>query len=140
MPSSPTRTARAIASACVAFRTRRLDRVVTRIYDEALRPHGLRSTQLNLLTAITLTDGGSPAELSQLLELEKSSLSRNLAILEEREWVRLERDPSGRTQAVHITGAGRDKLEEIRPAWNAAQAVTRTTLGDALFDTLAELD
>ena len=53
----PKRVARLIASGCVALRVRRLGRVVTRIYDNALAPHGINIAQLNLLAAVSIADG-----------------------------------------------------------------------------------
>ncbi len=82
----PARTAQpdlgAIASAtsetCIATRVRQLSRIVTRVYDDALRPHKITASQFTLLTQLAQTDGITAAEIGLDLDIEKSTLSRNL--------------------------------------------------------------
>ena len=78
MPISP---ALEIARDCLASRARRLERLLTRIYDDALRPHGLTGSQLGMLVAIQLSGATSAAAIGRRLNLEKSTVSRNLARL-----------------------------------------------------------
>jgi len=78
---------RLIASECLSVRVRRLGRVITRIYDAALAKHGVSAAQLNLLAAIAAGDGARPGDLTRLLDLEKSTLSRDLKRMERLGWV-----------------------------------------------------
>ncbi|HEY4769754.1 MAG TPA: MarR family transcriptional regulator, partial [Myxococcales bacterium] len=76
-----------MASECLAVRVRRLGRVITRVYDAALAPHGVTIAQLNLLTAIVAADGPRPTDLVRILDVEKSTLSRDLQRMEHLGWI-----------------------------------------------------
>lgn len=109
-------------STCFCTSVRRIDRVLTRIYDEAIRPSGLVTTQYSLLSTlasapadITLTD------LATAIDLDRSTLSRNLNSLERQGFVRLASAEDRRARRVTITPAGCAKLEEARPLWRSAQ-------------------
>ena len=82
------RIGRLIATECLSVRVRRLDRVITRMYDAALARHGLTTAQMNLLAAIAATGGARAADLTRVLEVEKSTLSRDLKRMEQLGWVR----------------------------------------------------
>ena len=112
----PKRVARLIASSCVALRVRRLGRVVTRIYDGALAPHGINIAQLNLLAAVSIAAGARQVDLGRILDVEKSTLSRDLKRMERLGWIQSKPLSSGRGQAVGITPAGARLLEQVRPA------------------------
>jgi len=135
----PKRVARLIASGCVALRVRRLGRVVTRIYDSALAPHGINIAQLNLLAAVSIADGARQVDLGKILDVEKSTLSRDLKRMERLGWIQSKRLSSGRGQAVGITPAGARLLEQARPAWEKAQKAARSELGKTVFAQLRNL-
>src|SRR3954471_24920921 len=92
---------RLIASECLSVRVRRLGRVITRIYDAALAPHGVGIAQLNLLSAIAASGGARAVDLSRILDVEKSTLSRDLKRMEEMGWVR-----AGERRVLTLTPAG----------------------------------
>jgi DNA-binding MarR family transcriptional regulator len=123
---------RLIASECLSVRVRRLGRVITRIYDAALAPHGVNAAQLNLLSAIAASGGARAVDLARLLEVEKSTLSRDLKRMEQAGWVRS--GPAlGVGRAVTLTPAGSRLLLEVREAWEAAQAAAQEVLGRRTF-------
>jgi DNA-binding MarR family transcriptional regulator len=124
-----------IAGQCFARRARFLDRVVSRIYDEAMRPHGLRSTQMSLLVGICLGEPVRPGDLADRLEMDKSTMSRNVARLVDAGWVRTTAT-EGRGHTLVITPQGRALLEEIRPAWESAQRQVCKLLGAEVVDGL----
>jgi DNA-binding MarR family transcriptional regulator len=124
-------TGRKIAESCVGMRVRRLSRMITRIFDEELRPHGVELAQLNLLVALGAAGALSPHDLGVLLDIEKSTLSRTLRTLERDGLVALERT-SGRVSAT-LTRTGERKLEDVRAPWESAQRRARASLGDELF-------
>jgi DNA-binding MarR family transcriptional regulator len=124
---------RLIASECLSVRVRRLGRVITRIYDAALAKHGVSAAQLNLLAAIAAGDGARPGDLTRLLDLEKSTLSRDLKRMERLGWVRSEAAPARRGQLVTLTPAGARLLIDVRPAWQEAQAAAQAELGEKSF-------
>lgn len=128
-------TAQRIAGQCFALRARFLDRMVTRIYDEAMRPHGLRSTQLTLLVGICQAEPVRPGDLAHRLEMDKSTMSRNVARLVDAGWVQTTAT-EGHGHTLAITEEGRALLEEIRPAWEGAQRQVRKVLGPEVVDGL----
>lgn len=132
------RTALTITAECLALRTRRINRTMSRIYDEELRPHGLGAAQLNLLVALGVAGELRPARLAELLDLEKSTLSRNLRRMDQRGWVVIESRP-GSGQSVQLTPEGEELLRNARPAWERAQARARTLLKADLYDALLDL-
>lgn len=122
---------------CTAIRVRRLNRVVTALYDEELRSLGVRASQLNLLVAIGARKSGIRAgELSEALCLDKSTLSRNIDRLQEHGWIRArQRHGSGRRWI--LTARGRRLLVAAEAPWRTAQRRTRALLGPG---TVAALD
>jgi len=131
--------ARRMASECLAVRVRRLGRVVTRVYDAALAPHGVTIAQLNLLTAIVAADGARPTDLVRILDVEKSTLSRDLQRMEDLGWIRFDPRQSGRGRSISLTPAGTRLLLEVRPAWEKAQEAARSQLGRGAFAGLRKL-
>jgi DNA-binding MarR family transcriptional regulator len=67
-----------IAQQCIAVRLRMLSRAVTRIYNQALRPYGLTTSQMNILVAISCLGEARQQDVCQALHLEKSTLSRDV--------------------------------------------------------------
>lgn len=135
----PTDFARLMASECLAVRVRRLGRVITRVYDAALAPHGVTIAQLNLLTAIVAADGARPTDLVRILDVEKSTLSRDLQRMEHLGWIRFDPRQSGRGRSISLTPAGTRLLLQIRPAWEKAQETARSQLGRGAFAGLRKL-
>jgi DNA-binding MarR family transcriptional regulator len=119
-----------IARDCLGVRVRLLNRTMTRIYDAALRPHGLTAAQLNLLASIESLEPARAGELANLLSLEISTLSRNAHLMERAGWVTIERAERGNGRVLRLTKAGARKLEEATPAWRQAQKEARSLLGN----------
>jgi DNA-binding MarR family transcriptional regulator len=128
-----------VATDCIAVRMRLINRVLTTIYDEALRPHGLRVSQSNVLVVVARMGDARPANVCRRLRLEKSTLSRDVEIMKRKGW--LESDPpgGGRNQVVRITQAGLDLLAKSQPAWEAAQAEVKHLIGAAGVDALRRI-
>lgn len=129
--------AQRIAAECLAMRVRRLSRSVTRIYEEALRPVGVGTAQLNMLVAITLAGPVRPSELARALDLEKSTVTRDLERMLARGWLRAM--PEQRGYRVEALPAGRALLERALPAWTRAQARATRQVGAALASAVREL-
>ena len=111
------RVASEIGRDCLAVRVRLLNRAVTRIYDAALRAHGLTIAQLNLLTSIANRQPAPAGEVAQLLWIEISTLSRNAGLLKDEGLIKIERAKHGNGRMLTLTDAGAAKLAELRPAW-----------------------
>jgi DNA-binding MarR family transcriptional regulator len=118
-----------MARECIAVRVRLINRVVTALYDEALRPFGLRISQANILAAIAFAGAVRPAQISRILQIEKSTLSRDVELMKRNGWVQSDPPAGGRNQTVQLTPAGTKLLDKIRPSWEQAQADARRLLG-----------
>jgi DNA-binding MarR family transcriptional regulator len=130
--------AQTIAEGCLAMRTRRINRTLTRIYDEELRPHGASAAQQTVLVALGVAGQLRPFQLAAVLDLEKSTVSRNLRRLEQLGWIAIEDDSSG-SQVVRLTDAGASKLRATAPAWERAQARAREVLRADLLEALRDV-
>ncbi len=127
-----------MASQCIAVRVRLLNRVVTRIYDEALRPLGLKVSQMNVLVAAGMLGVARPGEVCERLCLEASTLSRNLVRLRAQGWIESVPGADAREQPFRLTGSGKRLLERARPLWDAAQAEAGRLLGRAALERIGE--
>ena len=127
-----------IAGECIAVRLRMLNRVVTNIYDEALRPLGLKVSQMNILVAAGKLGTARPAEVCQLLHLDVSTLSRNVERMRIRGWLEVIPDEDGRAQPFRLTRNGRKLLEKAFPAWKKAQRQAKSLLGQGTVDLLGQ--
>lgn len=129
---------RRIARTCTYFHVRRATRILADVYDEALRPHGLRGTQFSLLVAITLADEPTVGRLAEVLSSDRTTLPRILAPLERDGWIRSERGEDRRQRRLRLTPAGARRLAEATPAWERAQASVVGALGDEAWADLME--
>ena len=120
----------AIATSCIAGRLRLLNRVVTNIYDDALRPLDLKVSQMNILVVAAKLGVARPAEVCEFLELDTSTLSRTVDRMVENGWLEIVPDEDGRSQPFRLTAQGRRLMERALPAWEQAQAEAKKLLGD----------
>jgi DNA-binding MarR family transcriptional regulator len=120
----------AIAQQCIAVRLRMLSRAVTRIYNQALRPYGLTTSQMNILVAISCLGEARQQDVCQALHLEKSTLSRDVARMRRQGWLDAVPGEDGRIALLRITPSGRRLLEEAIPAWQQAQEQATALLGE----------
>jgi DNA-binding MarR family transcriptional regulator len=121
--------AEVIADECIAVRVRALNRAITGLYDDALRPHGLRVGQLNLLVAVARMGTARPADLCRVLHMDKSTLSRDVEVMRRNGWLEVEEGP-GRGRPLRISPDGHSLLERAFPAWRQAQERAGTLIGD----------
>jgi DNA-binding MarR family transcriptional regulator len=123
-------TADRLARECIAVRVRLINRVITALYDEALRPFGLRISQANILAAVAHMGESRPVAVSRILRVEKSTLSRDVELMKQKGW--LESDPpvGGRNQTIRLTGQGKQLLRTIQPSWENAQIQARQLIGE----------
>lgn len=124
------------AKGCVALRARRLSRLVTKLFEDALRDEEITVAQFTLLGATILEGPMRPAHLARLLDLEKSTLSRNLQLLEAAGLLRIEGVPAGAGQRVEATERGRLALVRAFPAWQAAQRRAIEAMGEVVVGRL----
>jgi DNA-binding MarR family transcriptional regulator len=102
---------------------------MTRIYDAALRPHGLTAAQLNLLASIQNLEPARASEIADLLSMEISTLSRNAHLMQRQGWLTIEPTERGNGRLLRLTNPGVHKLDEATPAWRQAQQEARSLVG-----------
>jgi DNA-binding MarR family transcriptional regulator len=119
-----------IAGNCLGMRVRRIDRAITRIYNDAVRRHGMRATQLNVLSLIALLGPVGPDRLCGLLDMSASSLSRTLDRMKLQGWLAVSPVRDGRRRALTLSPAGEKALREARAGWEAAQKNVSAILGE----------
>src|SRR5271169_6808321 len=119
-----------ISKTCIAVRLRLLNRVVTNFYDNALRPLGLKVSQLNILIVTAKLGLARPTQVCELLLLDTSTLSRNVERMRAHGWLEVVPDKDARTQPFRLTAEGKRLIEKAVPAWEAAQNQAAELLGD----------
>ncbi|PZO20017.1 MAG: MarR family transcriptional regulator [Leptolyngbya foveolarum] len=122
---------------CVARRLRQVNRTITRLYDEALRPHGLTVNQLNILAVIISEKQIQPGQLGRSLGMEKSTVSRTIDRMENKGWLKIAPGKDSRTQVLSVTQKGRQLLLTVTPIWDNLQAgILNQSEGDNLLQML----
>lgn len=114
--------AEAMRDGCLGVRIGRLHRLVARRFEHALRPVGLTLPQLEVLAVLMLRGSVKPTTVADALAVERSTISRNLSVMERKGWVARESSPSGRSASVAITDEGIAVLAAAKEAWGEAQA------------------
>ena len=119
-----------IARSCIGVRVRMLSRAVSNLYDEALRPLGLKGSQLGLLVGTAKLGTARPAQVCDILRLDASTLSRNVERMQARGWLEVVPDEDGRAQPFRLTASGRALLDRAGPRWEEAQRAAAELIGE----------
>jgi DNA-binding MarR family transcriptional regulator len=127
-----------LARECLGLRLRMVHRAVGAIYDDALRPHHLRAGQMTLLICVAYVGTIKPSRLSRLLHMEKSTLSRDVAVLQRQGWIEVESDLQGPGQSLRLSPDGEKLLETAFPAWERAQHQAAELLGETGVNVMHE--
>lgn len=131
--------AEATASSCLATRVRQLSRIVTRLYDDALRPLGITASQYTLLAQLASRDGITAVEIGHELDIEKSTLSRNLKRLLALGHIIMDPPAGRRGRGLHLTPKGQTVLVDAFPIWRDAQRRATNILGTTTRGILDDL-
>ncbi|HEY3750378.1 MAG TPA: MarR family transcriptional regulator [Pseudonocardiaceae bacterium] len=118
-----------IVGDCLAVRVRLIGRALTSLYDGALDGHGLTIAQVNLLAALGKVGPCAPSKLGDVLQLERSTVSRNLNLLLKHGWIEAPSSDAKGMREVVLTRAGRAKIESVMPEWRQAQRQAAELLG-----------
>lgn len=121
---------------CLASRVRQLSRIVTRAYDDALRPFKITASQFTLLTQLAQQDGITAVEIGGSLDIEKSTLSRNLARLQKEALITMDPPAGRRGRGLHLTPRGQAVIKEAYPVWQETQQRAISLLGSDSRGTL----
>jgi len=107
---------------CAAFNFRRTARAVTRLYDLALEPSGLRATQFAILTAIAKFQPVAISGLGEILVLDQTTLTRNLRLLQKQGQLKISPRSTRRQRFITLTDSGVKALAAALPFWRQIQA------------------
>ena len=128
--------AREILRGCVCSRTRMLDRVLSRLFDDSLAPLGVRANQLTVLALLGAMEGLRGADVARYLEMDKSTVSRGLALLRGRGWIEESVGPTRASRCLNVTAEGRALLHDTLPLWRSAVEGAREALGEESVEAL----
>jgi DNA-binding MarR family transcriptional regulator len=117
-----------VSESCICLHTRMAARAVTRAYDAALAPLGLEATQFTLLAAIAANPSRSVTAMADNLALERTSLSRNLALLKRRGLIGAAAS-RGRSVSYRVTVEGETLIAAALPLWREVQAGFEAQIG-----------
>ena len=121
---------------CLVLNARMASRAATRRADRKLRGFGITSAQFSILGSLLKHPGRSVTQMAAAIAMDRSTLSRNLALLERHGLVAWEQAERGNSRIARLTPAGAEKVEAVRPAWAQNQAELRAALDAPDFSTV----
>lgn len=127
-----------IAKNCACFNVRKAARAVTQLYDNILKPTGLRGTQFTLLIALSIRGNIGISQLADVLVMERTTLTRNLKPLEKQGLITITEGSDRRTRSVMLTAEGREKINEMTPYWEQAQEIITSGMGNQDMNAMLE--
>jgi DNA-binding MarR family transcriptional regulator len=117
---------------CLCLNLRRSARRLTQKYDDALRPSGLKITQFTLLAALEGFERTTLQPLADFMGMDRTTLTRNLALLERDGLVTVARgEQDRREQWITLSPAGCEAVKKAMPFWRTAQSAAMATLGES---------
>ncbi len=134
-----------MAAQCIAVRARFVGRVITNLYDRVLRKFDIKVNQASMLVFLTIHNGSGPGDIGMALQMEKSTVSRNLDRMRKKGWVEVGPRDDGASQVIRVTEDGHKLLLAVHCEWQKAQTSARELLGvkgvqsiNVLFSTLSK--
>ncbi|MCF8131118.1 MAG: MarR family winged helix-turn-helix transcriptional regulator [Deltaproteobacteria bacterium] len=119
-----------ITGNCIAVRLRILDRAVTSIYNQALRPHGIKTTQMNIIVVVSAFGPMEIKPLCRVLNMDASTVNRALKRIEKKGWLKSQPSGQGKSLMVSSTSEGLSLLQRAYPDWKRAQNKAEELLGE----------
>ena len=123
---------------CACQNLRRLNRVITRIYDQELRKAGLEIAQFGLLTALATLAEANQKRLSAGFAMDSTTLTRTLGLLRKQGWIRSRPGKDRRERLFSLTAAGKRQMAIAQPHWEHAERRLRHQIGDAAWRNMKE--
>ena len=130
--------ARTKGADCVCGNLRKAARAVTQLYDEALRPTGLRVTQFSILGATVVMEPVTVTRLANATVTDRTTLTRNLNLLKKQGLIRVDPGNDRREREVTLTDRGRQAVVKVLPLWQKAQTQIVKGLGEERWKDLRE--
>ena len=115
---------------CTCAELRKAARAVTLLYDNAFKSTGLLSTQLSVLRIISKSDSLKVSQLAEELGMDRTTLTRNLSVLERQGFIKISPGKDHRTRIVTITSRGSTSIAKTIPLWNEVQRNVKKQMGE----------
>jgi DNA-binding MarR family transcriptional regulator len=119
-----------VAWHCTCFNVRRASRAVTQFYDDIMEPSGIKATQFTMLGAVALMGPASVTRLAEHLALDRTTLTRNLKVLDGQGLVAISAGEDRRERVVRLTEDGQAAIERATPVWHEAQNALTARFGE----------
>jgi DNA-binding MarR family transcriptional regulator len=126
----------AAAETCACSNFRRASRALTQLFDHALQPSGLRSTQLIILLEIAVARSMTVSQLARRLVMDPSTLARNLKLIAKKDWIKVQPRENRRGQEISLTRQGARAIQKAVPLWRRAQSAFANKLGEKRWRSL----
>ena len=120
--------------ACMCGSIRRTSRALTQLYEQTLRPLGLRATQFTILQVLARAGEVSQGQLGEILAMDSTSLTRTLKIMIQQSWVAERPGRDRRERRLRLSKAGEAQMKRALPAWDKIQSRLRREMGEPAFD------
>ena len=124
---------------CMCGSFRRTSRALTQLYEKALRPLGLRATQLTILQVLSRAGELSQGHLGEMLAMDSTTLTRTLEIMSGQGWIAERRGEDRRERRLRLAKAGETQLQRALPVWEKVQSRLRRQLGEQAWKGLLQL-
>jgi DNA-binding MarR family transcriptional regulator len=124
----------AMARLCVSANLRRTERVITRHYDAYLAESGLTAVQLPIVASIAAAEEPTFRLLAEQLDLDRSTLSRNLTLLRNRRLVKIDAPSGPKPGLIALTAKGKEALRHAHGCWREAQAALADSVSSPTLD------
>lgn len=124
--------------ACTCGELRRAARAVTLLYDKAFESSGLLSTQLGALHTIYNSASITISKLAGELDMDRTTLTRNLSVLERQGLINISSGKDHRTRIITITSKGTNSIANAIPLWNEIQRKVKQEMGEKAWHELIQ--
>lgn len=124
---------------CLCANFRRTSRALTQLYEQALRPLGLRASQFTILQVVARAGELSQGQLGEILAMDTTTLTRTLEIMRRQGWISERPGEDRRRRILFLTGKGRNQLKRAETVWEELQSDLRGRLGEATWHNLLQL-
>jgi DNA-binding MarR family transcriptional regulator len=126
-----------VSRQCVCFNARRAARLITRFFDDFFAGTGLEPSQFTMLVAIRLVQPAPMLKIAEVLGMDRTTFTRNLAVLRKKGLIAEVRGPDARQKLLTLTDAGQGALGRGLPRWKKAQSAVAAALGEKQMSQLA---
>lgn len=123
---------------CYCGSIRQASRVVTQIYDKALKPSGVKITQFGILRLLSYFPGLTTGEMAEALVMDSTTLTRTLKIIHDSRWIESTPGEDRRERHWSLTEEGKARLQEAEPLWKSAQKEFAAMMSDVDLDELTK--